>query len=409
MSSEEKQRFDVEATTVWGEDVSQQDVEAGSVRELISRYRRKGDQVSSLRGSKPRRLFEPRGVRPEDFAIFNAELSVACKRGIPLPGALRALSHEMGGRRFRRALDEIAGDLEAGRDLPGALAARPGVFPPAYVAMVHAGLATGDLAGTLLVFSQEARLNARVRRNMLTALVYPLATLLVTTAVMSMIGSTLLPFVEEWFEDSHVRDLPLLTRFLLGSAPLMRWAPLLVIGPLVGGALAWRALGARAAGARFLGEVRLRLPLVGTFLRAVAMTRFCRTLAAALRAGVPVPESVSLAGLATGNAAIQHAGDSIAEAIAEGEKISQGLEVWNRYFPATLVWMLSLGESRGEVAPTLEEYARIQEENAERSARVLPVVIATLVTSASAALLFFSIIALMQPLFETLSNSMSLM
>jgi type II secretory pathway component PulF len=393
-------RFDVRATRADGRDASQRGVEAGSVAELLGRFRRDGLQVSEVRSRDARRLFEPRAVSSEEFAIFNAELAAACRRGVPLPGALRALSREMRGRRFRRAADEAAAAVEAGRDLGAALAGHPAAFPPAYVALVRAGLAAGDLGGILLVFSREARLTGQLRRNTTGALVYPGLVLAVASLIMAMIGWTLLPFVQEMAAGI---PMPALDEFLLSLAPAMRWAPLIVGGLIAAAAGGWRLLAAGRARARWLAAAQFKVPFVGPFLRAVALTRFCRTLAAALAGRVPVPDAVCLAGLATGNPAVAAAADAAAAAVREGTPMSEGLEGASRLFPATLVWMLGLGESRGEAVPALEEYAQLQQEAAERLGRAVPAVAAALAVTAAAALLFLSILSLMQPMFRLLA------
>jgi len=139
------------------------------------------------------------------------------------------------------------------------------------------------------------------------------------------------------------------------------------------------------------------------------MTRFCRTLAAALTGRVPVPDAVSLAGLATGNPAVAAAAEAAAAAVREGTQVSEGLEGASRLFPATLVWMLGLGESRGEVVPALEDFAQLQQEAAERLGKAVPAVAAAIAVTLAAALLFLSILSLMQPMFRLLTFTAEVM
>ena len=78
---------------------------------------------------------------------------------------------------MREALSAVARDVEDGVDLADALARQGHVFPPGYVALISAGLRSGDLAGTLMVFADEARLTSRLRGKLLSAIAYPLAVL----------------------------------------------------------------------------------------------------------------------------------------------------------------------------------------------------------------------------------------
>jgi type II secretory pathway component PulF len=400
----EKKEYDVTATDMHGE-ASMSTEEAGSVEGLVEDIRAGGLQVSSVTGRRGRRLFEPRSCDLDEFAFFNSELASACRRGVPLPGALRALSRDMSGRRVREALAGVASDVEGGTDVASALACHSDVFPPGYVALVQAGLKAGDLAGTLLLFAEEARLGADIRARMTRALVYPLVILLAGTALLSLSGWYLMPTFEEMFSEAELGwgRIPASTRVVLALAPVYRWSPvgLAAIAAVVW--LAWRLISRGAAGARVLGGLVLRLPVAGRFFRAVAVARFCRTLATALAAHVPVPEAITLAGLGSGNAAVQAASGKLREAVMDGSRVSDGLAEEMSLFPSTVVWMLHIAEQRGELRPALEECARIQEERARRIAEVLPLFAAGIVMVVGITVILQGAFSLLMPLVEMMN------
>jgi type II secretory pathway component PulF len=401
-----EERYEVRATDAAGRDASAREVPAGaggSVARLVAEFRARGLQVSALaRTAGARRLFEPRAVSGEEFALFNAELGAACRRGVPLPGALRALSRGLGRRKFQGAIEECARSLEAGQDLATALRRRPEVFPPGYVALVEAGLQSGNLAGTLLLFSGEARLGARVRHQLLAGLVYPLAILFLASGALSFFAAYLLPEVQGFVSELHMMGERALSFALVQALrPVLLAAPALLLLLLGGLALAGKLLMSTAHGARRLGALQLGLPFFGRFFRAVALARLSRTLANALAARVPVPEALGLAGLATANAALQEAAEAAAALVREGQPLSAALAKQRR-LPATLAWMLGLAEQRGEVVPTLEEYARLEEERAGRLGDLLPKVTVTLATLAAALMIFACLCTVLTPLLELL-------
>ncbi len=397
----EKKEYDVTATDMHGK-ASKSTEEAASVGSLVEGLRAGGLQVSKVTGRRGRRLFEPRGCDLEEFAFVNSELASACKRGVPLPGALRALSRDMSGRRVREALDNAASDVEGGVDIATALARRSDVFPPGYVALVQAGLKAGDLAGTLLLFAEEARLAADIRSRMTRALVYPLVILLAGTALLSLSGWYLMPIFEEMFSEVEIgsRQLPASTRAILTLAPVYRWSPLGLVALASVIWVAWRLISRGAAGARALGGLVLRLPVAGRFFRAVTVARFCRTLATALAGHVPVPEAITLAGLGSGNAAVQAASEKLRQNIEEGSTVSDGLAEQGSMFPSTVVWMLHIAEQRGELRPALEESARIQEERARRIGEVLPMFAAGIVMVIGITVILHGAFSLFMPLIE---------
>lgn len=388
--------YDVTATDMHGG--PKRGVEAGgSAGEVVSRLRAGGLQVSELRGHRARRLFEPRRIDLDEFAFFNAQLASAVKSGVPLPGALRALSRDMAGRNVREALEKMAEEVEEGADLATTLARRGEVFPAGYVALVAAGQEAGDLAGTLLIFEGEARFAAMLRHRLAAALAYPLLVLFAVSFLLAFLARSILPtFATLYFR--HPAALPGPTRLVLALRPVLDWAPIVMAGLVVISVLAWKAIAAGSVGSRALGRLMLGLPLAGKLFRAVAMARFCRTLATALKGRVSVPEAVTLAGLATGNGAVQHASDALRARVEEGSTVSNALAA-DGLFPSTVVWMVHIGEQRGEVVPALVECAALAERRAQRTGEMLPLFFAAAVTAVGALLLGGTALAVLLPLF----------
>lgn len=397
--------FHVRATDGEG-NVSDRHVTAESVAALVERLRGEGLQASEVRGPRARRLFEPRSFSAEDFAAFNAELAAACRANVPLPGALRAFSRDLSGRDARDALEEVAEQIEDGTDFSSALTARPDVFPAAYIALVAAGLKAGDLAGTLLLFAEESRFTARVRHKLLGAIAYPVVILLAGSLLLSLGGWVILPAFEEMFAAFAEIGigLPVLSRLFLNLAPIFRWLPLAVVAALIILPSVWAALLRAAVVARHAGALALKLPLAGRLFHALAMARFCRTLSMALAGNVPMPESIALAGLASGNAAVQAAAERVRASVAEGGTLADGLEDARGIFPATLVWMLSLGEKRGEIRPALDEYAKLLDERTHRLGESVPILAAALVMAPGAVLVLFGMLAVFLPLIHLMES-----
>jgi type II secretory pathway component PulF len=398
--SDSDQQYTVRSTDVHGEEtVSTESTD--SVEGLISRLKADGIQASSVTGGQARRIFEPRRVNLDEFAFFNAELAAACKQGAALPGALRALSRDMSGRPAREAIEQVALDVEGGRDFADALAEQDDIFPLAYVAMVRAGLAAGDLSGTLLVFADEARFSAKVKRTLISAVVYPALIILVSLTFLSVWAWVVVPSFAHMYQDMGMATrLPSLTGLHFRIAQLLRYGPLIFAATIILAVAVWRAA-AQAKGNRpWLAKLLLMAPLFGRYLRSMAMVRFTRTTASALESGVPVPEAIVLGGLATGNAHVAQVAHAASESVREGNQISAGLagSVWA--FPSTVIWMLHVGEQRGDAAAALRECARLEETRAERLGTLLPVVVSALTTALAGGVLLEGALAMLLPLIE---------
>ncbi len=231
---------------------------------------------------------------------------------------------------------------------------------------------------------------------------YPLVVVFAATAFLSFAGWVLLPGFKEAFVDMKVGGgrLPPVTAFVFWLAPVFKWAPAILGGFILVAVIVWRAAMRRASSARRLGRLVLSIPGFGSYFRAVALTRFAKTLSNALASRVPVPDAVALAGMASGNAAVMDAAERVCARAAEGVTLADGIEEEATIFPLTLVWMLSLGEKRGDVRRPLDEYAALQEDRVRRLGETLPMLVTAVISILGAILLGLGVTAVFQPLID---------
>jgi len=83
----------------------------------------------------------------EQLSFFNQQLAAMLKSGLPLEGSLKQLSSSMRRGKLRDEIEKLEADLEQGVPLEEALGRRK--LPELYVAMLRAGIKSGDLPGVL--------------------------------------------------------------------------------------------------------------------------------------------------------------------------------------------------------------------------------------------------------------------
>ncbi|MBA3311869.1 MAG: type II secretion system F family protein [Planctomycetaceae bacterium] len=105
-------------------------------------------------------------------------------------------------------------------------------------------------------------------------------------------------------------------------------------------------------GRRALDWLWIRLPILGPMLKKVALSRSLRTLAATVNAGVPMLESLRLAGNVANNVWFEEAWADAAEQVTGGRQIHQSLE-GHPLFPPTLLQMIGSGEATGRLGQVL--------------------------------------------------------
>ncbi|WP_298574893.1 type II secretion system inner membrane protein GspF [uncultured Luteimonas sp.] len=273
----------------------------------------------------------------------------------PLEEALRTIGSQSERAPVRRVVMAIHARLVEGFRLSDAMACEPRAFPPLYRAMVAAGEGTGALPAILERLADLHERDQQVRAKLVSALVYPAA--LAGTAVLVVIALMMfvVPKVVEQFE-SMGRELPLLTRIVIGVSEALAtwWLPVLAL--LAAAAFAAKRLLHRPGVRRGVDAALLRLPLLGRLLRDVHAARMARTLATMSDSGLPLIEGLAITARTVGNTVLREATETMVGVIREGGSLSSAMKR-AAVFPPTLLYMATSGEDSGRLAPMLDRAA----------------------------------------------------
>jgi general secretion pathway protein F len=96
----------------------------------------------------------------------------------------------------------------------------------------------------------------------------------------------------------------------------------------------------------------LRMPVFGTLIRMIAVSRFTRTLGTLLQSGVPTLTALEIVQNVIGNTVLAEAVRKARENVREGESIAEPLRR-SGLFPPVVVQMVSVGEKSGELEKML--------------------------------------------------------
>jgi type IV pilus assembly protein PilC len=110
--------------------------------------------------------------------------------------------------------------------------------------------------------------------------------------------------------------------------------------------------------------ILLRMPVLGTIVRKVAVARFCRTLSTLMSSGVPILDGLDITARASGNAVIETAIRQVRSRIERGETIAVPLRATG-VFPPMVAQMVGAGESTGALDAMLAKIAEFYEEEVD--------------------------------------------
>ena len=257
----------------------------------------------------------------DQLTALNQEIAALARAGIPLDQGLLHLGRDMPGRLGRLA-SEVGERLESGQPLGEALRAVP-QMPPAYAAIVAAGIRSGRLAVALDDMATLVRRVGEMQRLMYLALLYPLLVLFLAMALFSFTLLKCFPIVQEFYYSVSPDGHALVVLQWLAELRTY-WVPAVTLTVLVGLAV-WfvrqrRALtGVQSTG----GHRRWRnRATVGNVIYSGRLAVLTETLATLIEHGVPLPESLRLAADASGDRGLRDAGHQWAERLEAGEPLA---------------------------------------------------------------------------------------
>lgn len=304
-------------------------------------------------------------MRHETFPVrtFCQELAVLLESGIALHEALQTLRDKERLPFVAEVLEELARRLSQGQTFAQALAARPQVFDPLFVASIEASQRTGQIARALKRHGDHLAWLTGLRDKLVTASIYPAMLVVAGSLVMLFLTVFVVPRFAQIYADLG-GELPLMTRLLLqlgsaiGGHPLASGAAVGAI--LIGAAVAWRSGAVRP----WLTAQLWRAPLIGERLRLMELAGLYRTLGLLLQAGVPVVPALQACGGLAGPLSRQPL-EEAARRVGAGARLSDSLESQGLGTSVSLR-MLRVGEHSGELGPMLERAAMFYDEELAR-------------------------------------------
>ncbi|HUW62197.1 MAG TPA: type II secretion system F family protein [Candidatus Bathyarchaeia archaeon] len=293
-------------------------------------------------------------VKTTELLIFTRQLSTIVSAGLPLLQGLDILAEQTDNATFAGVITQLGQDVEGGLSFSEALRKYPRAFPDIYVSMVRAGEAGGDLDGVLLQLADYLEAMEELKRRIKSAMTYPV----VAFSMILLIAAGLIYWVVPQFAEifaSFGRELPGPTRILIQASEGMRsWKILILIGAIVGLVIAIKGYGKTPGGRYNLDSLKLRMPVFGSLIRKVSISRFTRTLSTLTRSGVAILQALEIVERTAGNEVFARAVRIAGDSVRSGDTLADPL-ARSEQFPAMVTRMIAVGEKTGALEQMLSK------------------------------------------------------
>jgi type IV pilus assembly protein PilC len=306
-------------------------------------------------------------VKSKELSIFTRQFSVMIDAGLPLVQCLDILASQQENKYFQQVLTQTRQDVEEGSTLAVAMSRHPKVFDQLFVNMIEAGETGGILDIILQRLSTFIEKIVKLRRDVISAMIYPTAVIVIAILVVAAILIFVIPQFQAIFLGllGPGEKLPFPTRIVIAFSDFVAgWGGLCILAGVIAAVVAIRTYGKTTDGRRNLDRLILKAPIIGAVLRKIAIARFSRTLSTLLSSGVPILQSLEITARTAGNVVIEDAIRGIRTGVERGESFVEPLKA-SDVFPNMVAQMVGIGEQTGALDSMLGKIADFYEQEVD--------------------------------------------
>jgi type IV pilus assembly protein PilC len=294
-------------------------------------------------------------ISNKEIIMFSKQLALMIESGFDIAASLDLLANQISNRGLKKIVGEITADIRNGMKPSQAFAKHTTAFSGLYCRTIAVAEETGNLEKALRQMADHIEKNAMAAKKVKGALMYPAMVAIMMVGVIAVMVLFVVPSFQTLY-DSLGTEIPLPARILLGSTNFLRsYGLYMIVGVVVLG-VAYFGLTRSDEGKYQRDKVMLRMPLIGNIIVMSELSRVAATISTLFRAGVPLPEVMTLASQSCENKVIGRALTEVRQEMLQGQGLARPLSQ-RPIFPALMVQMASVGENTGNLDTTMDTVA----------------------------------------------------
>jgi type IV pilus assembly protein PilC len=302
-------------------------------------------------------------VRLKELAVYSRQLSVLIDAELPLIQSLNILAEQTRNKYFKRVINTVREDVEAGSTLNQAKRKFPKAFDDLYCNLVASGEQSGSLDIMLRRLAEYIEKSVRLRSKVRQAMIYPLAIASFAVIVTIFLLWKVIPVFASIFLELGAQ-LPALTAFIIALSRFVQKYILFIFLGIIGLIVGFRYFRRTPQGRWMTDRWILKIPLFGELIRKVAVSRITRTLSTLVSGGVPMLEALKITSSTANNILLETAILESRQKVSEGKSLTDALKETG-HFPFMLTQMVSVGEATGTLDEMLSKMADFYDEEVD--------------------------------------------
>ncbi len=355
------------------------------------------ETVAFIRQSRGGLLFF-KPIKLRDLSNFTRQLSNLLDSGLTMLNGLGILMEQSENPHLRHTIGLIRDDIQGGTTFSAALAKHPKVFSVLYVSLVASGEISGSLESVLRRLSDFMEKDEESISKVRASMAYPALMAFVGFITIFVLLSFVAPRLTSIFIDLG-QALPLPTKILIGiSSFFARFWVLIIIAIIIAVTVLGRWLKTKDGKAAF-DAIKLKTPLIGSFVQKVEIARFGRTLGTLIGNGVPIIQALGVASSTLGNVLIKQDMEEAKKDVIEGASLSTCIKK-SKHFPAMVTNMIAVGEESGTLEKSFFKIADAYDIEIDRTIKTITSLLEPSLILFMGMVVGFIVIAMLLPIFQ---------
>jgi len=323
----------------------------------------------SLKGIDLEAYLPSRRISGAHVLDFTDKLATLLHAGLPLAKSFKLLIETTQHEPMKDVIRTILKDISAGKSFAESLQKHPKVFSRLYINMVKTGEAAGVLEKILFSLRDFQEQRQNLKSFLISALIYPAILLIVGLGTVLVLVLFVLPRFQEVFEQVG-QELPFVTRLLVDITTFLsayKW----ILGAVALISWLWFSKWKSSPRGKFQWDsFKLRLPILGTVITEIEVTKFSNAIGILLTSSVSLLESMSIVRELFDNEVFIKAMEPAIKCVKRGDGMNAAL-TQARVFPKMVVHLITVGEETGTLGEMFQKVATIYQQNIERNIKRL--------------------------------------
>jgi type IV pilus assembly protein PilC len=342
-------------------------------------------------------------LKPQELTFLMRTLSTLVSNGVSLPKALATLAKDDTLAKHRHLLEALRRKVESGIAFSTALSSFPQVCDQLTVSQIRLGERSGTLADTLQHLSENRGKTAELKQAIIKKLAYPCLLITLGSGLLTFLLMYVVPVFEETYANAKV-PLPFITRMLIQVSGVVSTIGPYVVAAIILSFTAIKQLRKRQEFAIIMDRMLLRMPIVGSWIRDMAVLQLMEVLHSLMAAGYNLAEAVRETAPSIGNRAVRQGVRDLQVAINRGERFSRELERHEDMFPPIVNQLVIVGESTGQLTRATKDICEYLRREIERKSSLLVGALEPILTIGLASAIAVVLLAIYLPMFDMVNT-----